>query len=338
MSAARAFAPHKPIVAYKAGRFPASAEAASVPHRRPGRRRRRLRRRLPARGDRPRGARSRTSSTSPSCWPAPAAPRRAAWRRHQRRGPGRDGRPTRCSPAAASSRRCPPGRRSAPRRCHCRRLVESTRSTCSATQTRRATEPRAGRARPTRARRRPGVLTPQAMTDPVAVADAVGSGRRSARKPLLAAWMGGPRPRRPRALSRRRACPPTPPRAGRRAFMDLVEHARTRTPATRPRARIPVRFALDRGRVQATSWPPCSRRTAGTLSEVSSKALLEAYGIPVTRRSGGVSRRPPSQGRAIGYPVVLKVRSPDMSHKTDVGGVVTGLRGPPRCRRPTRRS
>ena len=54
MTAARAFARTKPIVAYKAGRFPESAAGRRLPHGRPGRRGRRLRRGLPARRHGPR--------------------------------------------------------------------------------------------------------------------------------------------------------------------------------------------------------------------------------------------------------------------------------------------
>ena len=74
------------------------------------------------------------------------------------------------------------------------------------------------------------------------------------------------------------------------------------------------------------------------LSENVSKALLEAYGIPVTEAAG--RRAPPTRPSAppqrIGYPVVLKIHSPQITHKTDVGGVVLDLaRRRPRSPRPS---
>ena len=58
------------------------------------------------------------------------------------------------------------------------------------------------------------------------------------------------------------------------------------------------------------------------LSEISSKALLEAYEIPVTKPLPALSADDAvAAAEHIGYPVVLKVRSPDLTHKTDVGGV-----------------
>lgn len=66
--------------------------------------------------------------------------------------------------------------------------------------------------------------------------------------------------------------------------------------------------------------------TAGSLSEYVSKQLLAAFRIPVTRqelaRSQDEARLKASR---IGYPVVLKVDSPDVQHKSDVGAVRLGL-------------
>ncbi len=62
------------------------------------------------------------------------------------------------------------------------------------------------------------------------------------------------------------------------------------------------------------------------LSEPASKALLEAYGIPVVatfsaRKEDAAVRL----AKKIGYPVVLKLLSPDITHKSDAGGVVLGI-------------
>jgi acyl-CoA synthetase (NDP forming) len=65
-------------------------------------------------------------------------------------------------------------------------------------------------------------------------------------------------------------------------------------------------------------------RTA--LSEIESKQLLETCGIPTAMpRRAASAREAASIARQIGFPVVLKVLSPDISHKSDVGGVVLGL-------------
>jgi len=65
------------------------------------------------------------------------------------------------------------------------------------------------------------------------------------------------------------------------------------------------------------------------LTEPEAKTLLAACGIPVvaTQRVGADPDEAVSAARAIGFPVVLKILSADISHKSDVGGVVLGLEG-----------
>lgn len=63
-----------------------------------------------------------------------------------------------------------------------------------------------------------------------------------------------------------------------------------------------------------------------TLTEVESKELLKASGIPVVEtRAASTKREAVALAKALGYPVVLKVLSPDITHKSDVGGVRVGL-------------
>ena len=72
-------------------------------------------------------------------------------------------------------------------------------------------------------------------------------------------------------------------------------------------------------------------RTQGRniLTEVESKQLLEEAGVPTARARLATSRDAAVQAaRDIGFPVVLKVVSPQITHKTDVGGVKLDLRSP----------
>ncbi len=62
------------------------------------------------------------------------------------------------------------------------------------------------------------------------------------------------------------------------------------------------------------------------LSEVEAKAALGDAGVPVTATSLAQTREEAAaQAEAMGYPVALKVVSPNVAHKSDVGGVVLGL-------------
>ena len=65
------------------------------------------------------------------------------------------------------------------------------------------------------------------------------------------------------------------------------------------------------------------------LNEPEAKSVLAAYGIPVvaTQRVGADPAEAAAKAKLMGFPVALKILSPDISHKSDVGGVVLGLDG-----------
>ncbi|HTT16618.1 MAG TPA: acetate--CoA ligase family protein [Thermoplasmata archaeon] len=96
--------------------------------------------------------------------------------------------------------------------------------------------------------------------------------------------------------------------------------------AWKSRPHTPVRtFDVDRSRAEAVI------RQAGAaglsiLPEYAARGLLEAYGIrfPACALTTGADEAA-NAAAAIGFPVVLKVASPAISHKTEVGGVVVGL-------------
>lgn len=63
------------------------------------------------------------------------------------------------------------------------------------------------------------------------------------------------------------------------------------------------------------------------LNEVEAKSLLKDAGVPVANTTLATSREEAqAQADAAGYPVVLKVVSPDIAHKSDVGGVKLNLK------------
>lgn len=171
------------------------------------------------------------------------------------------------------------------------------------------------------------VLAPQAVTDPTKTAQAVATVTADARKPVLAAWMGGNMMVGGIQLLNQAGVPTySTPEAGVRAFMNLYAYGRNQEILHETPRDIPVEFALDRRRLRDL-FDIILMEGQEILSETVSKALLEAYEIPVTKPVAARTEDEAAEvARRIGYPVVLKVLSPQITHKTDVGGVMLDIK------------
>ena len=106
----------------------------------------------------------------------------------------------------------------------------------------------------------------------------------------------------------------------------LAVLCRQREWSERP-ALVLERLPVDQNRARAI-LAKCRRSGGGKLEEQGALDLLEAYGIPTAR--AGLARSADEAGaiaEALGGAVAMKVVAPAVIHKTDVGGVVLGLRG-----------
>jgi acetyltransferase len=112
------------------------------------------------------------------------------------------------------------------------------------------------------------------------------------------------------------------PESAARALAALARHREWRE---RKRT-IPPNLTFDRARAQAiVSNVLASGRTR--LNELESLQLLDAYGIPTApARLVGSAADAAAAAEEIGFPVVVKIVSPDIEHKSDVGGVITNVR------------
>ncbi|MCU0725525.1 MAG: GNAT family N-acetyltransferase [Planctomycetes bacterium] len=170
------------------------------------------------------------------------------------------------------------------------------------------------------------ILTPQAMTNPTAAAKTLVGLAAKTSKPILAAWLGGATMREGIRILADGGIPAyRTPEQAIRAFMTLVAYARNLQTLYETPRDVPVQFAIDREKHREAfletvqCWGPL-------LSEGASKLLLETYGIPVARAAAAESAEEAATvADRIGYPVVLKILSPDITHKTDVGGVALDL-------------
>jgi acetyltransferase len=126
-----------------------------------------------------------------------------------------------------------------------------------------------------------------------------------------------------------------------RAFAMLVTYRRNQAqlmeaPAATP-ARVPAGPVADAAAIRALAQQVLADGRE-MLTEAEARTVLEAYGIPVVA-TRSVSTQPRTVARAaeaIGFPVVLKIRSPDITHKSDVGGVARNLANAVEVRAATR--
>jgi len=173
------------------------------------------------------------------------------------------------------------------------------------------------------------MYSPVAVTAPEDAARALAGAVAGSRKPVLAAWLGDINPSASRAFLESHGIPNfyTPENAVE-AFSFLCAYRRNQAQlmqvpaaapddADEPRPDLAAAQAL-RERALA------ERRTI--LTEHEAKALLAAFRVPVPTSILAKDREAAvSAARAIGFPVVIKIHSPDISHKSDVGGVRLSL-------------
>ena len=170
------------------------------------------------------------------------------------------------------------------------------------------------------------ILSPQAMTEPEETAKVVIALAKKSSKPVLAAWMGGVRVRPGMELLSDVGIPVyrTPEKAVS-AFMYLVQYARKREILYETPRSIPVQFHLDHAEMRSV-FEKLRSEGSDTLSEVASKSLLEAYNVPTSKTwVARSSSDAVTLAERIGYPVVMKIFSPEITHKSEVGGVILNV-------------
>ncbi|MFH2064349.1 MAG: bifunctional acetate--CoA ligase family protein/GNAT family N-acetyltransferase [Pseudomonadota bacterium] len=173
------------------------------------------------------------------------------------------------------------------------------------------------------------MLAPQAMADATAVAERLSGELQNSAIPVVTSWLGGLDVEKGREIFNQAdiATFDTPERAIR-AFMNLLRHRRGIEMLQQIPPRLSTRIQVDRetaGQIIENGL----KSATGLLMETESKSLLQSYGIPMNPTSAATSS---DQATAIaenmGYPVVMKILSRDISHKSDIGGVLLNLKTP----------
>ncbi len=169
------------------------------------------------------------------------------------------------------------------------------------------------------------IVTPQAMTQIEETAHVVGRVARETQKPVLGCFMGESRIAAGVAVLQQYGIPnyPFPERAAA-ALAAMVGYRREREQPSYP----PAHFEVDRAAVQKVLD---EARAQGRVSigDAEARTILEAYGFPLPpSHLAATPEEAIAAAEDMGYPVVLKIASPDILHKTDVGGVRLNLRSP----------
>ncbi len=167
---------------------------------------------------------------------------------------------------------------------------------------------------------------PSAIAPPVTAARGIVDLVREAKLPILTSWLGGEAAGRARRIFAEANIPTydTPENAVR-AFMHMVQYRRNQEILTQVPPSAPTDFTPTPGAARSVIEKALLERRE-LLTEPEAKQVLAAYGIPVVETR--VVKNPDeaaSVAEAIGFPVALKILSPDITHKSDVGGVALGL-------------
>ncbi|MEF8847720.1 MAG: bifunctional acetate--CoA ligase family protein/GNAT family N-acetyltransferase [Candidatus Thermoplasmatota archaeon] len=171
------------------------------------------------------------------------------------------------------------------------------------------------------------ISVPQVMADPQKLADVIIELSKKTNKPMMTSFVGEESVQYARQLLNRNDVPTYPtPEEGVKSYMHLYHYARNlellfETPAERnikatdkdrKKVKEIINNAFDEGRT--------------TLNEDESKEIIERYGIKSTKPKVAEDEdKAVSRAEKIGYPVVMKIYSPDITHKSDSGGVKLNL-------------
>jgi acetyltransferase len=173
------------------------------------------------------------------------------------------------------------------------------------------------------------ILTPQAMTDPTGTAEQIKPFARLDGKPILASWMGGVEVAPGEDILNTAGIPTYDyPDTAARAFQYMWRYSQNLKALYETPALLTEYHSSDTAQADAEALIQKVRRSGRTiLTEFESKELLAAYGIPTVKTIVARSEAEAVRlAEKIGFPVVLKLFSETITHKTDVGGVQLNLR------------
>jgi acetyltransferase len=171
------------------------------------------------------------------------------------------------------------------------------------------------------------ILSPQALTDSTAAARAVVEAVKGKARPVFAVWMGGDEVAEGIRILNDAGIPTfETPEPAVDTFMEMYSYSRNLELLQQTPPRLPKDFQVNTTQARAFI-EQCLGHGARTLTPLESKAILSAYGIPINPTIAAASSQEAARAaKDIGFPVVLKIHSPDFNSKTMEGGARFYLR------------
>ncbi|HUL12778.1 MAG TPA: bifunctional acetate--CoA ligase family protein/GNAT family N-acetyltransferase [Methylococcaceae bacterium] len=166
------------------------------------------------------------------------------------------------------------------------------------------------------------MLTPQAMTQPTEAAKAVIRAGRESKKPMLTCWLGETQVNKGRKIfARSRISTFVNPESALEAFSYLTQYRQNQEMLMQAPGPL---AELDPPDIEGAQLiiEGALAESRSLLSSLETRALLRAFNIPMVP---AMAARSPNEALAaaeyLGFPVAMKILSPDITHKSDVGGV-----------------
>lgn len=166
------------------------------------------------------------------------------------------------------------------------------------------------------------ILTPQAMTNPTEIARKVAELSRRSRKTILASWMGAEDiAEGQRILESCRIPVYNTPEPAVNCFMHMYNYSRNLEILYETPSEIPHEFKPDKAASHKLIKEVIADQRS-VMTEFEAKQLLKYYQISTIRNGLATTEEEAVKlADEIGFPMVMKIASPDILHKTDVGGV-----------------
>jgi acetyltransferase len=171
------------------------------------------------------------------------------------------------------------------------------------------------------------ILAPQGMTDPEKSASLLGHAAETINKPLLASWMGGARMQLAANVLNEAKIPTFEyPDDAARSFASMWRYS-SNLQALYEAAEFTGELPQDGPKRVSAIIAEAQQKNRTILTEYESKQILAAYDFPVTPiRKANSPDEAVKAAEELGYPVVLKLHSETVTHKTEGGGVKLDLR------------